>query len=154
VDGLKPRVELVGLVDVVVPVPSTVVVVLGAATDVEVAGATVVVVGKEGGGGRDGSGTSGKSGKSSWEQSIGTPVRPSTKLQYNSWQPVRVKLDSTTASTIADRRGALLRPDSSRPPLAVPPSKPFTWPRCRQGSRQAGDSGDGCLGSYPEAGPW
>jgi hypothetical protein len=48
--------------------------------DVDVAVGTVVV-GRDGGGGSDGTGTSGRSGNASCEQSIGSPVSPSTKLQ-------------------------------------------------------------------------
>lgn len=40
----------------------------------------VVVVGRDGGGGRGGRSMP-RSGNASWEQSIGSPVRPSTKLQ-------------------------------------------------------------------------
>jgi hypothetical protein len=41
----------------------------------------VLVVGSDGGGGRGGSSKSPRSGKASWEQSSGSPVRPSTKAQ-------------------------------------------------------------------------
>jgi hypothetical protein len=58
-------------------------VVLGEDTLVDVVDVAVgtVVVGRDGGGGSDGTGTSGRSGNASCEQSIGSPVSPSTKLQ-------------------------------------------------------------------------
>ncbi len=73
---------------VVVPSGSVVVVVLCGTVVVVVLCGTVVVgrtdvlvVGRLGGGGSDGTGTSGKRGNRSCEQSMGWPVNPSTNEQ-------------------------------------------------------------------------
>jgi hypothetical protein len=69
--------EVVDTTDVVVA--TDVEVVVGAV--VVVLDVDVVVVGRLGGGGSGGNSMSPKSGKASCEQSTGTPVSPSTKLQ-------------------------------------------------------------------------
>jgi hypothetical protein len=89
VNGRWPRV--VGLVPTVVEVVGLVVDVVGLVVEVSdgrvvevvpgTVGEVVVVVGSDGGGGSDGTGTSGMSGNGWWEQSSGCPVSPSTKLQ-------------------------------------------------------------------------
>jgi hypothetical protein len=48
---------------------------------VELGAVLVVVVGRDGGGGRGGNSMSPRSGNCSWEQSTRSPVSPSTKLQ-------------------------------------------------------------------------
>jgi hypothetical protein len=78
--GGEPTVVDVTVGDVGVVLSRPVVVVVSGLV-VVVVGGTVVVVGRDGGGGSDGTGTSGRSGKGSWEQSSGSPVSPSTKLQ-------------------------------------------------------------------------
>ncbi|HEX2042024.1 MAG TPA: hypothetical protein VHF24_05235 [Acidimicrobiales bacterium] len=82
VDGAEGRVVDVGGAPgrVVVTEGRVVVVAGGRVVDV-VLGTLVVVVGREGGGGSDGTGTSGTWGNGSCEQSSGSPVSPSTKLQ-------------------------------------------------------------------------
>jgi hypothetical protein len=91
VDVVEATVVLVETVDVVV---------LGSAS-------VVVVVGREGGGGSGGR-SKPRSGNSSWEQSTGSPVRPSTNEQYNSWHPVKVVLDRITAKHMTPRRSRWL----------------------------------------------
>lgn len=83
VTGVDVDVELddvdveVDVLDVVVVSDGRVVVVLGDVVVVDVDD----VVGSDGGGGSGGSSMSPRSGKASWEQSMGSPVRPSMKLQ-------------------------------------------------------------------------
>jgi hypothetical protein len=126
VDDVVVLVELVvvvsptGMLEVVVVAGVEVVVVSPTGTlEVVVAGCVVVVVvvGREGGGG-SGKSSMGRSGNPSCEQSTGTPVSPSTKLQYSSWQAVSVVLDKTTVSNSTAVRGLPLGPLS----LIAPPS--------------------------------
>ena len=83
VTGVDVEVELVDVdvdvLEVVVVSDGTVVVVLDEVVEVDVD--VDDVVGSDGGGGRGGRSMSPRSGKASWEQSRGSPVRPSTKLQ-------------------------------------------------------------------------
>ena len=79
VTGVDVDVEL--LVDDVVDVLEVVVVSDGGTLVVVVEVVVVDVVGSEGGGGSGGSSMSPSSGNASCEQSRGSPVRPSTKLQ-------------------------------------------------------------------------
>lgn len=109
------EVESGSVVDVVV-VDVDVVVGSGKVVDV------VVVVGRDGGGGSDGTEMSPSSGNCSWEQSIGTPVSPSTKLQYSSWHPVRVMLERASPN----RTAVLLRALSPMA-TALPSSASRRW---------------------------
>lgn len=84
-DGIDVEVELVDVevvLEVVVVSDGRVVVELGVVVEVVVdpGSVDVVVVGSDGGGGRGGRSMP-RSGNASWEQSMGSPVRPSTKLQ-------------------------------------------------------------------------
>jgi hypothetical protein len=88
VPGTEVELELVDVgvevdvvLDVVVVSDVTVVVVLDVVVD---GGDVVVVVGSDGGGGKGGRSKPPRSGNPSWEQSRGSPVRPSTKSQYSS----------------------------------------------------------------------
>ena len=84
--GIDVEVELVDVevvLEVVVVSDGRVVVVLDVVVEVLVVddgSVVVVVVGSDGGGGRGGRSMS-RSGNASWEQSMGSPVRPSMKLQ-------------------------------------------------------------------------
>jgi hypothetical protein len=116
VTGVDVEVELVDVDvddDVVVVSDGGAVVVVLEVVVVEVVavdgGCVVVVVGSDGGGGSGGRSMSPRSGNPSWEQSMGSPVRPSTKLQYSSWHPVSVALKSTTKHTARNILSPLAR---------------------------------------------